>query len=254
MKIATYNHFFGCDGKSIKSVCRLNLSHIGGNYSKVHKLSDVNKTIQTIEEISPDVIGLSEVLGESQRQKLMELLQKNGYMNFHFGLGRPIKDGGNLEVLLATKVKSEFVFSSNFDLPAKKGYGGGIVGVFLPASGVYIIQAHMPLLYAGKFAQFKMQMGFLVTAVNDLIREAKVKKIIVMGDFNCTYRSLIRFFPDIQKFDRLSPKVPTCIRTNVLKYLYRQNIDHIFGLGFELKQSGFIEGMSDHRLIFVEVG
>ena len=41
--------------------------------------------------------------------------------------------------------------------------------------------------------------------------------------------------------------------TNIIRLVYRKNIDHILGIGVEGCAHGVIEGASDHALAWVDV-
>jgi hypothetical protein len=45
----------------------------------------------------------------------------------------------------------------------------------------------------------------------------------------------------------------TCSTTNLLRWFYRKDLDHVLGIGLEVERAGVLEGISDHKLVWVDL-
>jgi hypothetical protein len=70
-----------------------------------------------------------------------------------------------------------------------------------------------------------------------------------MGDFNKTYEDIKDEF-DLQL---ASGGIKTCSLTPICRLFWRRDVDHILSRGFKIKNCGFLEGASDHRLIYTDL-
>lgn len=255
MRVASYNHMFGCDGRSLLETAYVHGWHELRRYGPVEKRASINNTMDTIMQIDPEVVGICEVLGERQRWLLMGALGEEGFSGFHEGKGHGLNPAyGFVETLLASRAPSESIYKPEFNVPDELGNGGGIVEMHLPDYGLYVIQVHLPHFRGKKLEYFHMQISDILKKVEEIQKSGSSPKIIVMGDFNCEYEKLVGLYPALAMFDRLSADVSTCSMTNFLRWMYRKDLDHVLGLGVNAKDSGVIEGMSDHKLVWVDIG
>lgn len=258
MRIAFYNQMFGCNGRSLLELIYVHLLHATQNYNPIEKFTAISKTIQTAIKSKAEVIGISEILGEKQREEIKEGLKKEGFTHFHSGTGHGLgtRYPGHMESLIATKEESVCIYMPLFFAPSRSGFGGGMVGIFLPLKNLYIIQVHLPLarIYRRTHASFKKQLKIVMNRIEGMIEKNPSMKMILMGDFNMTYRMLIktdrRF---LRYFEKISAEGPTCTTAPFIRHFYKKDIDHIFGHNIKATDTGFIEGSSDHKLIWADV-
>lgn len=255
MRIATYNHMFGCNGRSLSEFLHVTASHKLKSYDYVERAADLEQTASTVRESNADVIAIMEVLGRKQREKLIDVLRGDGYQNFHVGKGHGLgqKYGGAVETLLATRMPSDSVYTPDFKVPDELGYGGGIVGIYIPSHDLYVTQVHLPLSKGKTQDSFREQLSSVLNEIERIKEKNADAKIVVMGDFNSSYDDLIRLYPEFEQFQRLSADVATCSMTNLIRWFYRKDLDHILGIGLTAKDAGVIEGISDHKLVWVDV-
>lgn len=254
MRIAIYNQMFGCDGRSLSGFLSTHYLHRAKKYHQLEKKVNLNRTLKTIQKAKADIVGIMEVLGEKQRKLLIRELREQGYKSFYVGYGHGLnQDYGNVETLLATCFDDEQIFQPKFSVPANLGFGGGIVAVYIPSKDLYVIQLHLPLCRGRTKKFFTAQFENLLIEI-EKIRVMKLNpKIVVMGDFNCCTKDLLKFFPQFSRFKDLSAGLSTCSVNNFLRWFYCKDLDHIFGLNFKAKAKGMIEDFSDHALVWVEV-
>jgi len=255
MRIATYNHMFGCNGRSLPEFLHVHALYIAKRHDDVERRADLNHTAYMVKMADADIIAVTEVLGEKQRRKLMQVLQSLGYRDFHVGSGHGLdqKYGGDVETLLATRMPSDSVYAPTFDLPNQFGYGGGIVGIHVPSYNLYVVQVHLPVRNEKTEDRFQEQIQSVLNEITRLREENNDSKIVVMGDFNCRYIDLVRLYPDFLKFQKLSLDMATCSTASLLRWFYRKDLDHVLGIGLEAESAGVLEGISDHRLVWVDL-
>ncbi len=254
MRLATYNHLGGCEGKSLGGFLKVHALHGLGQYEQFEKYVDLPTTMETIRQANVDVLGISEVIGKRQRLVLQELLGSMGYVDFHVGQGHGLKGHSEyVETLLATKMPSTSVYNPAFQVPALLGFGGGAVGAYIDALNLYVIQVHLPLPGNKTRAELDRQMRDILIEIGRLQETEKDPRIVLMGDFNMTFPDLVKDFPELARFEKLSTDEPTCSMTNIIRFVYHENIDHILGIGLQGRASGVIEGASDHALVWAEV-
>lgn len=253
MRLASYNHMFGCDGRSLSEFLWVHALHALKRYEKLEARVRLEDTIQTIEETDADVIGINEVLGERQREQLQKLLKELGYKNFHFAQGHALSEsyGGCVESLLATREGSECVYKAQFTVPAELGYGGGVMGIHIPSQDLYVFQLHLPQCKSKTRTSFDEQVLALLSQVEQLQADKPHLKAVLMGDFNCSYADLLTMYPDFSKFQRLSPDEPSCSNTNILRHFYKKDLDFVLGMGLQAAEAGMLEAKSDHSLLWV---
>ena len=223
IRIATYNHMFGGNGIPLWDWVYLHYHVFTKKLGKAKHLLKIERTIKTLKKINPDIVGISEVLGEEQREILIRELKKIGYQSFNTGKGWNYEKEKGLETLIATKKESQLINSPKFPLPEKGGLGSGIVEIKM--DNIYIIQAHLPL-YRSRRKYFKKQIEWIENRLEEL--EEKKESYIVMGDFNTSYKELKKQFPIFRQLHHVSPEIGTCPLTKVVRRLFLKDIDHIF--------------------------
>lgn len=254
MKLATYNQLGGCNGKSLSEFLKVHALHELKQYQQFEKYTDIRRTIRTVQQANADVLGISEVFGKKQREKLQEALSEIGYVDFHVGQGHGLNGSSEyVETLLATKVPSTQMFTPAFDVPARLGFGGGVVGAYIKMLNLYVIQAHLPLQGGKTGVELSRQMHAIMDEIHRIQETKNNPKIVLMGDFNMPFPAIVKDFPELAKCEKLSSDEPTCSMTDMLRIVYRKNIDHILGFGVSSRQAGIIEGSSDHALVWAEV-
>ena len=75
-------------------------------------------------------------------------------------------------------------------------------------------------------------------------------RIILAGDFNSSYHNIEDNFMD---FILASDQIKTCSLTPIMKWFFWKDCDHIFIRGFKVKSRDYLEGRSDHRLIYADL-
>lgn len=254
MIIATYNQMYACNGLSLKESFYVNLWHIRKEYDKIAKIADINATANTIKKLKPDMIGIGEVLGSLQRKELINNLKIQGFKSFHVGFGHRLTPKyGKVETLLATRLPSTRIFYTDPKVPAKPGFGGGIVGAHIRSKNMYIFQVHMAFYYGKRFLVYKKQLNSALAKIMAIYKKDPKAKIVIMGDFNATYKQLSRDFLALKRLERLSPEVATCSLTAFFKYFFNKAIDHMSGINLKVKKTGTINARSDHKLLWIEV-
>lgn len=254
MVIATYNQMYACNGLSLQESLCVNLWHILKEYDKIAKIADIKATADTIKKLKPDVIGVGEVLGNLQRKELIDKLKIQGFKSFHVGFGHRLTPKyGKVETLLATRLPSTRIFYTDPKVPAKPGFGGGIVGAHIKSKNMYIFQVHMAFYYGKRFLVYEKQLNEALAKIMSIHKKGPKAKIVIMGDFNATYTQLARDFFLLKNLTRLSPDTPTCSLTAFFKHFFNKSIDHMLGINLKVKKTGTMSARSDHKLLWIEV-
>ena len=71
-----------------------------------------------------------------------------------------------------------------------------------------------------------------------------------MGDFNCSWKDLKKYFAG---FTLVTEEMKTCSTTPIMKWFFNKDVDHIMVKGFKKKKIGFLEGWSDHNLVWADL-
>ncbi len=258
MRVAFYNQMFGTSGRSLTEFLHVHLLHGLQKYHLIENIADVSKTIKTVKESNSDIIGISEIVGIKQRESIIKQLTDIGYKYFHTGIGHGLgnKYGGHVESIVASKEQSECFYSPIFFTPNRSGFGGGIIGIFLPLKNLYIMQVHMPLarIYRRTHSSFKKQLKTVMNKIEDMIEKDPKIKMIMMGDFNMDFKHLCKIDKRFNRyFTKISAMGATCTFVPFIKHFYQKDIDHVLGYNQSSIDKGFIEGESDHRLVWVDV-
>lgn len=249
---------FGCNGRSLSELIYVHLLHATQNYTPLLRKAHTKRTLTTVVQSEAEVVGISEIVGREQREELIEGLKKKGFTYFHSGIGHGLgkKFEGNMEAIIATKDPSECIYAPLFFAPSRSGFGGGVVGIFLPKKNLHILQVHLPLarIYRRTRASFNKQLKIIMNRLETMIKTDPSIKIVLMGDFNMSYKGLTKVDKRFTRyFKKISCEGPTCTTSTFIRYFYKKDIDHIFGYNIESKDTGILEGASDHRLIWVDV-
>lgn len=239
MRIAFYNQMFGLDGRSL-------LSNLLGHY-RVHfkkdspvlwKMINLKRTIEMVKQSRADIIGVAEVL-QGQEKELERGLKRLGYKYFHFGEGHKTRFRSlQIKVMIASKVKCNKEYIPREPIENKLGGGGGFIDCYLPSKKMNIMCVHLGM----KPVLRKRQISFLRNHLK------KKERFVLIGDFNCKYENLPKL-----NLSLLSNQIPTCSLTPLLHNFFWEDCDHIFARKVIRDKFGFLEGSSDHRLIYVDL-
>ena len=243
MRVAIYNQMFALNGNSFwKTVIGHWAVHYQKNPKKIWKRTDISKTLDIISKSRAEIIGIVEVL-EGQEKELINGLRGLEYKYFYLGKGHKTKYSGlYVQELVASKIKGEQKNTGEWPVEHRLGGGGGFVHVYYPKQKFNLLFAHLGL--PSKKYYWK-QVKFL----QDYLKKLKGKKII-LGDFNLSYKELKQHLPD---FNLISNEIKSCSTTPIMKLFYNKDVDHILTTDFELIKCGFLEGVSDHKLIYADL-
>ncbi|MBI5414743.1 endonuclease/exonuclease/phosphatase family protein [Candidatus Peregrinibacteria bacterium] len=253
MKIATYNQMFGLNGTSCSRTLLAHFTaYVRGNVAKVERKSDIMRTIQVIEEANAHIIGICEVIGKKQEVEIVRELRKNGYQYFAIGNGRKSRyKRWILKGLLASKDPYEMEILGSGESLGFSQEDGEVLHVFFPKQNFDVIFIHL-LFPRGKIRK-KRHAEIVKKLMAHLEFERKGKNLLLMGDFNIRYKTLVKKYPFFQRFVNLSESLKTWSPRIFTKKFPSFDIDHILGDGFLLKNNGLIHGDSDHELLWAEV-
>jgi len=241
MRIAVYNQMFGLDGRKFsKNLFGHYYLHYQGNQKRVLSRIDLNETLKLAGEAKANILGLCEIY-EGTQEEIKRKLRKFGYRHFYLGIGHKFKfNNQRVMELVASKVKGKQLNIKDWPLKNTLGGGGGFV--VCKFKDFTLFHVHLALPSRGYFNE---QIAYL----QKMIKNTR-GKIILMGDFNLSYKKLKSYFPE---FEIATKEVKTCSTTPLLKWFFWKDCDHIFIKGFKPKNLGVFEGRSDHKLIWAEV-
>lgn len=264
ISLGTFNTMFSCNGRSFRNwlISHWDI-HFVGNIKKIQKrVANINKTLETIRRNKLDVVGLCEIAGRTQRRKIIDGLKKLGYQHFHLGRGHYLKGTRErVETLIASKFRLIKQRTHRLPLMNDLGGGGGIVHAHLPDFDLHVIQVHLPLLTrASKYINgprwktFSEHMAEIIRIINEINSNEKKSRCVIMGDFNASYRFLLKSFPDLKTISQLSTDALSCPLTEGMSF-FRNSIDHIFGSGSIQRGHSWIDTdvQSDHALIGTKI-
>ncbi|MBS3092264.1 endonuclease/exonuclease/phosphatase family protein [Candidatus Pacearchaeota archaeon] len=247
MRVAVYNQMFGLNGRNLFSNLAGHYSiHYMRNSKSVYKSAKISRTLDLVSRSNADVVGICEVL-EGQEVELGKGLRETGYDYVFFGNGHRTKSSKlKVRVAIASKVPCKQVSKVHtLDFPVKDEMsgGGGIVHCYFPKLDFNMINVH--LANPKKQHLYLEQIAFLEEYIEELNG-----RVVLAGDFNSTYLSLKDNFGDFSLF---SDQIKTCSLTPIMKWFFWKDCDHIFARGFNVKDKGYLEGRSDHRLIYADL-
>lgn len=244
MRVALYNQFFGINGRSLPSTL---LGHLALYYTQspnlVCLLSDLDSTIEIVNSLNLDILGLCEVL-KSQEEEL-EMRFKNMDYSVYFGSGYKTRISNQIiEPAIASKFKGIKIEVNDLPIEKKVGGGGGIIHCYFPSLDLDVLNVHFACIRKNIHEK---QINFLREYINGIDG-----KLILTGDFNIDYKGL-REGKYLDGLSLVSDQMKTCTLTPFLDLFYHKDIDHIFARGYEVEKAGFLDGRSDHRLIYVDL-
>lgn len=242
MRVGIYNQMFGLNGRGFWSnVLGHWAVHYQPNPEKVWKRANLSKTVEIIDKARLDVVGVCEVL-EGQEEELEECLRKIGFNYFYEGRGHETKRSC-LGVMGLVGSKFEGRQRNVRDWPVRDELGGGGGFVQVGFGEFDLTLAHLGLPSKNYYWD---QIYFLQESLGRL-----KGRQIVLGDMNLSYRDFRDYF---HGFDLASGELKTCSSTRIMKWFYDRDVDHILVRGFEQKGGGVLEGRSDHKLVWADLG
>lgn len=241
MRVAVYNQMFGLDGRSfLKNILGHYYIHYQKDSGKVLSRINLKENLDLIERSDADIIGICEIY-EGTENKIVEKLREFGYKYIYFGKGHKFKFNDRKVIeLIASKIKCDSLKIENWPLKNTLGGGGGFV--VCKFKDFTIFHVHLALPTRGFFNE---QIRYL----QGLIKRT-AGKIILMGDFNLSYKDLKDYFPELEL---MTDEIKTCSLTPIMKWFFCKDCDHILVRGFGLKKVNTLEGRSDHKLIYTDL-
>lgn len=241
MRVAVYNQMFGLDGRSLFSnFIGHYLIHFQNNINKIWERTNIGNTIDIIKNSKADIIGICEIL-QGQEKELKKGLKKAGYRYVYFGEGHKTKFRHlQIKVAIASKIKCNKDYIKKEAIENKMGGGGGFVDCFFPGLKINVMNVHLGVRKSLR----RKQLEFLKEHIK------KKEKMILMGDFNACFDEVGPYF---KKLNLVSDRVKTCSLTPFLRFFSWKDCDHILVRDLDKKGIGFLEGYSDHRLIYVDL-
>jgi len=241
MRVAIYNQMYALNGKSFfSSIIGHWAVHFQNSQEKIWKRADIDRTVKIIKKSNADIIGICEII-KGQEKELAGKLKKLGYKWIFFGEGHKTKFRHlQIKVAIASKIlcKKEYIHKEVIE--NKIGGGGGFVDCYFPSLKLNVLNVHLGLRKSLR----KKQLGFLKSHLK------KREKFILMGDFNSSFNKIYPYFKDL---NLLSGKIKTCSLTPFLHTFSWKDSDHILARRINKKRIGFLEGYSDHRLVYVDL-
>lgn len=240
MRVVIYNQMFGLNGKSfwasILGHYRLHFSYDSGRF---WEMTDINRTVEIVKKSGADVVGICEIL-QGQEEELKSKLKKIGYNYIYFGEGHRTKFRNlQIKVAIASKIRCKKEYIGKEPVENKLGGGGGFVDCYFPSLKLNIMCVHLGMRKLLREKQIKFLKNHL----------KKKEKFILLGDFNCCFDKL----GNLPHLSLVSNRIKTCSLTPVLKWFFWKDCDHIFARKLKINNIGFLEGYSDHRLIWADL-
>jgi endonuclease/exonuclease/phosphatase (EEP) superfamily protein YafD len=244
MKIALYNQMFGLDGKSmVSNILGHYYIHFQKNPEKALKRTDIGRTIDIVQRSRADVVGICEIL-EGQDEELKEKLGKLGYGFVFFGDGHRTKHSGmRVKVAIASKIECEKREIKNFPIRDELGGGGGFAYGYFPGIKTHMLCVHFAI------NQNKKLYGKELSFLQDFIGQLE-GKVILASDFNKSYSEIRDYFPGLEIHTH---EIKTCSLTPGFRQFHFKDDDHVLARGFNSLEYGFLEGFSDHRLVYADL-
>ena len=241
MRVAFYNQMFGLNGRSFFSSVFGHLAvHTGILGDFVERKVNLKKTVEIVKRSGADIVGVCEIL-QGQEEELERGLRKAGFRYFHFGEGHRTKLRKRyIKTMLASKIKCHKEYVEKEPIENHLGGGGGFIEGYFPSLKLSVLALHLGI----KKELREKQLRFIEKDIK------KRENMIVMGDFNSCSEEVVDYF---NGFNLVSDKVKTCNLTPVMRFFHFEDDDHIFVRGLKKKRIGFLEGRSDHRLIYVDL-
>lgn len=229
---------FALDGKNLFSNIAGHWAvHYQSDTEKIWKRTDINRTIKIIKKSRADVVGICEIL-QGQEKELARKLKRIGYRWIYFGEGHKTRFRKlHIKVAIASKIRCKKEYIQKEPIEDKMGGRQEIVDCYFPSLKLNILNVHLGLRKKLR----KNQLEFLREHLK------KREKFVLMGDFNSCYNDISGYFSNLE-LD--SDRIKTCTLTPFLRFFSWRDCDHILSRGLRKKNLGFLEGYSDHRLIY----
>lgn len=242
---AYLNTVYCTDGRSLYGFLRTHYHHLRRHDEKIAEYADPNIALRFVRKTDyPDVVVLAEILGSKQRDQVSRLLCMNGYYHIHYGAGQRANGiDGHDGIILATKMPSIGIELP--DLVHQKadqhGNGGGLVAAHLPDLDCTVSAGHLP--FPSRKECYAEQIG----ALKDVMKSARDRCRMVMGDFNMTPERLRGEHPGlVEGMKLLTPNAPTCSTVVGIEEVYSECLDQAWGSGFDVIESHTVLDQSDH--------
>ncbi len=241
MRVGFYNQMFGLNGKSfLQNLVGHWAVHFQGNKEKVWKRVNLDKTFELVAKSNSDILGIAEIL-EGQEEKIKNRLHSLGYKYVFFAEGHKTKFSKLfVKIAIASKFECKQALVSGFPLEDEMGGGGGFI--HCKFKDFDFVSLHLASSYK---RVFQRQIRFVKSYLSKLNG-----KVILMGDFNLSYRKFQKVFVD---FNLSSGEMKTCSNTRLIGKFVNLDLDHIFVKGFTFFDRNSLDGFSDHRMIYVDL-
>ena len=255
VSMMNYNQMYAGDGRSLWGNAALHVWHNLGRPDKMLEMADVGRTTELIEKVRPDILTVSEVLGDTQREELVGELEGLDYKHFHYGTGHgwPGSDQRVTNIVASRIPMEPLAIDREFTFSTKPGTGGGMAQVFFPDLNARLLQVHLANQMG---AEHMSVLGEQIAEVRSFVRDsiANGQRFLITGDFNMRFPEILeRLIPRGADVSKYSSDAPTCSATPVFRWIFNRNIDHAIGHGFNACNAHVIEGHSDHRGVYVEL-
>jgi endonuclease/exonuclease/phosphatase family metal-dependent hydrolase len=240
MRVAVYNQMFGLNGKSFFSNLLGHYRiHLRADSDKFWSMTSLDRTIRIIKKSNADVVAICEIL-EGQENELKSKLKKIGYNYIYFGEGHKTRFRNlQIKVAIASKIKCKKEYLKKEPIENKLGGGGGFVDCYFPKLNLNVLCVHLGLRKSLREKQIRFLKNHL----------KKKEKFILLGDFNCCFDKL----SSLKDLELVSDRIKTCSLTPILKWFFWKDCDHIFVRKLKEVKTEFLEGYSDHRLIYTDL-
>jgi len=190
-------------------------------------------------------------------RELKEKLNELGYKHIFFERGHKLKfQNLYVKIAIASKIKCRKLRIRNFPVENEMGGGGGIIHCYFPSLKTNVICIHFA--NHKKIKLYRTETKFL----QNYLKKLK-NKLVLMGDFNLSYKKIKNNFKD---FQLVSGEIRTCSITPFLRWFSSEDLDHIFVKDFSSedldhifvkdfkgKRHGSLEGYSDHKLVWADL-
>lgn len=246
MIIATYNMFGGMKGNTLISNA---ISHyylyVKNSFKQiVERSKNLDDAKKLILDSNADILCINEVIYELQKEEMVSFLESLGYKKIIIDKSSNRNNHLDLCTILASKLDGEEL---NIEIPKgnKITTEGSVCSLRINQENTLVIAVHLSLSKKLRLNQLKIISEFA------LKEKDKNKNIILMGDFNESFKKL-QAYEDFNKLNITTSQVPTYPTfpiSNVLNW-FKWDYDHIFHnspnkpLSYNVKQ-----GNSDHFML-----
>lgn len=288
LRILHQNVFMGLDATSFpKGVRNMLRFYTHSSAEKINQAADVREHVRTVLAKKPDILGLTEVFGETQLEQVCNMLrdEKIDYIHYSPAFELPLQSEFLYNIIASKKPlqlrpdpdrklysimlpqwlslllspEKNRLANAFFNFIDRRwgkkvpGYfrslqDGVITSVDIPDYKLDLHYTHLPL-------PSKKKVEGVSEAVSGVIEQTDADKpTIFFGDMNVEYDQLAKYAPELpEKYHPLTSAEATCSMVPILR-MFRKKIDHILGTGsVESLASGVIKGKSDHLGVWADV-